>query len=107
MTTEPTVDELIQQLARVHIEEARIVEELQRARARETRRARVAAAIGIPNRVTTSDFHTGQRVRISNARDERNQSQGTVTRVTASRVHIRTDDGDVVLRAPQNLVRLV
>ena len=107
MPTKPTVDELIRQLEHVHIEEARIVEELKRARVREGRRSTpVAVAISVPVRLTTDDFQVGRRVQITNARDERNHERGVVTRVTDTRVQLRTNSGHLAWRAPNNL-RLV
>ena len=100
MPTEPTVDELIQQLERVHIEEARIVEQIKQERLREGRRTPVAVAIGVPLAgVTTNGFRIGQRVRVNNVRDERNHLQGTVTKVTDTRVYLRTDNGYTTWRA--------
>ena len=103
MPREPTVDDLLLRLERIHIEEAEIVEQIKQARLRERQRTTVAVAIPVPIAPAADSFRVGQRVRIINDSDH---PQGVVTRVTAKRVYVQTNDGPPKCRAPKNL-RLV
>ena len=97
-----SVDDLIKQLERLHVEETRVLQALARARASEG---------GTTNNASDADsFRVGDRVKITNhvrppfGRPAIAHNQfGTVKKVTAKRVHILSDGGFTVQRHPNNV----
>ena len=117
MTTNTSVDALICELellqleaARIHNAKSRIVEQIQQARMRERLLNNIACTTTASISHHTSvievdrDFQIGQRVIITNAAMINNQRPGaTVTRLTATRVYLRTDAGKNTWRLRKHL----
>jgi hypothetical protein len=112
--SEPSLSDLIKQLTRIRIQEAQVLNQIERAaRAldqieqaahREVREARAAPA-AVPGRRNAhrNVFQPGNRVQITNGVRAGQMTTGTVTGVTASRVNITTDDGSRTWRAHHNV----
>jgi hypothetical protein len=105
MAEGPSLDELIEQLRRIRIQEARLIDQIAEVGAREAQtrhnhRIRVAN-VHIDGQV----FQPGDRVRITNKVRAGQRPTGTVTRVTPGRISLTTDDGSNTWRAPKNLTR--
>lgn len=110
---EPSINDLINQLKRIRLEEARVIEQLELASAREeqARRAeRIRAAQATraelaraTARVGSNVFQPGDRIRITNGVKAGQLSTGVVTKVGVDRVSVTTDDGTNTWRAPKNL----
>lgn len=105
-----SLDELIEQLKRIHIQEAQIIEQIGRVSAREaqarntereTQDWRNARFAGGQPRV----FIIGDRIRITNGVRAGQEPTGTVTKVSPERISITTDDGTHTWRARKNLIR--
>ena len=97
MAEEPSLSELIEQLKRIRIQEARVIDQIERV---ERTRATRATAHTVDN-----VFQPGSRVRITNGVKAGQWPTGTVTKVSANRISITTDDGTKTWRAPKNLTR--
>jgi hypothetical protein len=118
MAAEPSIDELIEQLKRIRIQEAQVIEQIERANSRETRRAaRLRAEREQAARQAERDraarvaaqnntFQIGGRVRITNGVRAGQVETGLITTLTATRVSITTDDGSRVVRAYKNVTSL-
>jgi hypothetical protein len=105
MAEEPSLDELIEQLRRIRIQEAQLVDQIvqvgaREARARHDHRTRVAG-VYLGGQV----YQAGDRVRITNKVKAGQRPTGTVTRVAPGRISLTTDDGTNTWRAPKNLTR--
>jgi len=114
---EDSVDELIARLEVIRIQEDRLRDERRRVQ----ERLRVARALEIGNAATAHPipsasvaFARHDRVKILNPITHTRSGHriteadylGTVTRITAQRVFLKTDNGDEVCRAPKNLRNL-
>ena len=109
MSRAPSISELIERLRDIRIQEAEVIELIEQA-ATNAREERAARAVAIPpppaldgNGLPTV-YQVGDRVRIINARAGQVPT-GTVTRVTADRITIITDDGTRTWRARRNVAR--
>jgi len=97
------IDELLERLRRVRIQEEDLIERIVAARARETETTSGTQA---------RSFKIGDRVKITNRIKYFGRAQnagdenGTVTKITAKRVHILTDNGILTNRDPKNLRHL-
>ena len=98
-----SVAEIIRRLEELHVEQSNLIEEL--TRANETKAQRVP-----PTTQKTPTFEIGNRVQIINAKPRsltsdlnKLEEYGVMTRITSSCVHIRTDYGMIVQRAPTNV----
>ena len=91
MSDDESISELIDRLKRVRIEEARIIDLIERRTRREA---------------ATNTFRVGERVRIINGVRQGQTTTATVTRVSGERVTLRTDDGTGTWRHSKNLTRL-
>ena len=107
MSREPSVEELLTRLVKIHVEESQLIQQLRHARIREAERQRSAedTAIALTAQQLNGDIWVGCRVEILNTartvavRDK----QGTVYRITNTRVCFTTDNGDNKWRAYKNL----
>jgi hypothetical protein len=96
MAEEPSLSELIEQLKRIRIQEARVIDQIERVGTRATRAT---------SHVVGNVFLPGNRVRITNGVKAGQRPTGTVTKVSADRISVTTDDGTRTWRAPKNLTR--
>lgn len=107
MSGEPSVDELIEQLKNVRIQETRIIEQIERASRREapirtdTTRCSIGG-IGLP----PTSFRIGDRVRVTNGVKAGQVPTGVITKVSATRINILTDNGIPIWRARKNVALL-
>lgn len=92
MSDDESISELIDRLKRVRIEEARIIDLIERRTRREA--------------VATNTFRVGERVRITNGVRQGQTTTATVTRVNGERTSLLTDDGTSTWRHSKNLARL-
>lgn len=107
MPREPSIDELIEQLKLVRIQEATIIEQIEeQVRANEAQAMRAGHVRTTPP-VLRGVYTVGDRVRVTNGVREGQLPTGTVTRITRTRVYIRTDDGSDTWRKPGNLTHLL
>ena len=90
---EPSITELIEHLRILRIQEARVIDLIERASAREPTAER-------------DNFQIGDRVRITNGVRPGQIPTGVITRVTTERISLTTDDGTRTWRARRNLTRL-
>ena len=105
MSTTPTVEELLIRLEALRIEESHVIQQIRQAQNRE-RNTRTAVA---PNNI--GEFCLGCRVEIINGvkskRSRRTVTiedrQGTVYKLTDTRVCFITDNGDNTWRAYKNI----
>ena len=110
MAEEPSIDELIAQLKRIRVQEARVIEQIERASARETQTVLRAERVLQAERdqaartVHKKAYQIGDRVRIINGVRAGQVETGIVTGVTATRVSITTDDGTRTWRAHKNII---
>ena len=118
---DPSIEELIRQLKETRIEETRIIGQLRETRIEETRiieqiertrfRERLARTTGhirAPANTSgdaPSNFHTGDRVRITNGVKAGQVPTGKVTKVGPSRISILTDNGVTIQRARKNVTK--
>lgn len=102
---EPSLNELIEQLTRLRIQEARVLEQIVEAAHREEREQARAARTAVPGRRNAhrNVFQPGDRVQITNGVRTGQATNGVVTGVTATRINITTDDGSRTWRAPHNV----
>jgi hypothetical protein len=110
MSGEPSLHELIEQLKRIRIQEARIIEQIEQTSIREERTRR-SERTRPPTRVDGDwlpvDFQIGDRVRITNNVKAGQTATATVTnKINDSRISILTDDGSYTWRVRKNLIRL-
>lgn len=115
MSAEPPINKLIEQLRRIRIQEARIIDQIERAtiREEETRREqrarraeRTQRATHVDNNWLPTDFQIGDRVRITNGVKSGQTTTATVTKVNPCLISIVTDDGTHTSRARRNLESL-
>lgn len=102
---EPSLNELIEQLTRLRIQEARVLEQIVEAAHREEREQTRATRAAVPGRRNAhrNVFQPGDRVQITNGVRTGQATNGVVTGVTATRINITTDDGSRTWRAPHNV----
>ena len=91
LSDDESIGELISRLKQVRLEEARIIDLIERRTRREA---------------VTHTFRVGERVRITNGVRQGQTATATVTRVGGERVSLRTDDGTNTWRHSKNLARL-
>ena len=103
MAEEPSLSELIEQLKRIRIQEARVIEQIERASNRETRTTLRAERDQSARLAHNFTYQIGDRVRITNGVRAGQVNTGIVTGVTATRVSITTDDGTRTWRAHRNV----
>jgi hypothetical protein len=109
MSGEPSIQELIEQLKRIRIQEARIIEQIERTSVREeqTRRAeRTRPSTPADGDWLPVDFQIGDRVRITNNVRAGQTRTATVTKVNTSQISIVTDNGSHTWRVRKNLEKL-
>jgi hypothetical protein len=97
MAEEPSLSELIEQLKCIRIQEARVIDQIDRVEHTRATRATTHAVGNV--------FQPGNRVRITNGVKAGQRPTGTVTKVSADRISITTDDGTKTWRASKNLTR--
>ena len=105
MPTTPTVEELLHRLEALRIEENYVIQQIKQAQSREKH---ITTAVP-PN--NTGEFCLGCRVEITNGIKVKGSRrtvtiedrQGTVYRLTDTRVCFTTDNGDNTWRAYKNL----
>jgi hypothetical protein len=106
------VQHIIHQLKSLQIQQTALILRLERARDRETRtgsdheaRTNVAEtrASIVANVVEPREFVIGDRVRIKNP-NLFQTDRGTITKIGASRITVRTRSGTKIIRAPKNLI---
>lgn len=105
MSGEPSIHDLIEQLKQIRIQEARIIEQIELASAREERTRQTDRTHNDGDWLPV-DFKIGDRVRITNNVRAGQTATATVTKVNTSRISIVTDDGSHTWRARRNIVRL-
>ena len=101
------VDNLIQRLNSLHIEEAKILKDLESARARESS-VRTSEPTKSVRRL--GEFRSGDRVALKTVRPPYtgpNERRALVTGVEDNKVHIRTLSGRETWRKPKNLTLLL
>ena len=111
MSEEETVDQLIRKLKEIKVQESKILDQLEEARSRETRRARQAS-------IVTADpnpFKKGDQVKILNKIRLPKSKQGrpatsddriaVVTDIKGDKVHFIIDNGTKTWRLHKNLQR--
>lgn len=102
--SEPSLSELIEQLANIRIQEARVLDQIEQTTRREQQRTRATHATTPGSRnVFRGVYSIGDRVQITNGVREGQSKTGIVTGITATRVSITTDDGSRTWRAHGNL----
>ena len=105
------IDDLIEQLELLRVHESRIIQKIVDERARETRSTDTASnnhsGVAEPR---TRSFRIGDRVSITNAvrkpfgrKTDRGDREGVVTKITAQRVFLKTDNGSTTNRVAHNL----
>ena len=103
------VDDLIRELENLRIQQAR-----SRVRQEEIL-SELREEVLLEAEPTNTDFEVGERVRITTTKNSRphgtaateRDRTGTVTRVTSSRIYVRTDNGFHTWRARSNVTTLV
>lgn len=112
MAEEPSISDLIEQLKRIRIHEAQVLEQIERASHREARRTRLLVERAERVQQTDRDKTTraarnnhqiGDRVRITNGVRAGQIETGVVTGLTATRISVTTDDGSRTWRAYKNV----
>lgn len=106
---EPSIQDLFKQLKQVRIQEARIIEQIERKsakdeRAKQAERARASTFNNSDH--LPIDYQIGDRVRITNnVRDDQTKT-ATITKVNPIQIGIVTDDGSHTWRVRKNLEKL-
>jgi hypothetical protein len=97
---EPSINQLIEQLKRIRIQEARLIDQIERA-ARRTERGRGTTHVEDDYELPTL-FRVGDRITITNW-VKPGLPTGVVTRLVGERVYVTTDDGTYTWRLQKNL----
>ena len=92
---DPSIGELIEQLKNIRIQEARIIEQIER----------INNSSEDQTEETFVDYQIGDRIRITNGVRGTHTTTGTVTRVGDERISITLDDGKNTWRIRKNLTR--
>ena len=101
MSNNKEVEELVEQLKDLQLRQTAVLQRLERLT--ESPRGSNAPAAPATNTEPRPDFIIGDRVRITNPRPFQ-QAVGIVTKISPSRIFIRTKNGAVIQRAPSNVV---
>jgi hypothetical protein len=101
---EPSIEELIEQLRLIRIQEARVIDRIERAARRAENRRATTRTRGNQQQLPL-DFIVGDRVTITSALKPDQTPTGVVTRVTTGRIYITTDDGSYTWRLRKNLIK--